>query len=102
MSSFITFGFYLYFSDKVLTSFLDIVLTMNIRKLLTKDDYLVVLDTNCLLELYDYPYDFYVFANECLKTISNFIFLPSTVEIEFNYKHNQKFHNMLNGIRGVL
>ena len=50
--------------------------------------YVLVPDTNVLLNVYRYSPEFSEFALECLKSVSNHIFLPATVRLEYS-RHNR-------------
>lgn len=61
---------------------------MDIKRKITSDNYVIVIDTNVLLRLYDYSPEFSLFALQCLKSVSDYLVIPSTVRIEFlrNYR----------------
>lgn len=72
---------------------------MCIKELLNSSDYVVILDTNVLLNIYRYSPEFSVFALSCLKEIGQHIVLPATVYLEF-VKHNRaQFSKMTNRVR---
>ncbi len=56
-------------------------------KELIESGYIVVLDTNVLLELYRYSPDYADFALECLERIKDNIRIPYTVFLEFKRHH---------------
>lgn len=64
-----------------------------IRDLL-ENNYVVVLDTNVLLNIYRYSPEFSEFAFECLKTIENHIVLPATVRLEYGRHYRGEFSKM--------
>ena len=63
-------------------------------KLLLENGYIVVLDTNVLLNVYHYSPEFTDFALECLRAIINSIYLPSTVKLEYDLHRNMEFRSM--------
>lgn len=67
---------------------------MAINDLLSKDNYIIVLDTNVLLNIYRYSPEFSEFALECLRGISNSIYLPATVRLEFGKHCRSEFSKM--------
>ena len=72
---------------------------MYIKDLLETSDYVIILDTNVLLNIYRFSPDFSVFALNCLRTVSQYIVLPATVHLEF-CKHNRaEFNKMTNRVR---
>lgn len=63
-------------------------------KILVENGYIVILDTNVLLNVYHYSPEFTDFALECLQTIINSIYLPSTVKLEYDLHRNMEFRSM--------
>lgn len=66
---------------------------MTIRELI-ENGYLVILDTNVLLNIYRYSPEFSEFALECLNTIKNYIILPATVRLEYENHNCGEFSKM--------
>lgn len=67
---------------------------MAIKDLLSDGNYIIVLDTNVLLNVYRYSPEFSEFAMECLKRISDNIFLPATVRLEYGKHCRSEFSKM--------
>jgi len=67
---------------------------MSIKDLLKNDNCIVVLDTNVLLNIYSYSPEFSDFALECLKKVRNYIYLPSTVRLEYENHYRFEFSKM--------
>jgi len=61
---------------------------VNIKELVENNDYVVIPDTNVLLNIYRYSPEFTEFALSCLNQIKAHIVLPATVRLEFA-KHNR-------------
>ena len=59
---------------------------MDIKQILEDDNFIIVLDTNVLLNIYRYSPEFSEFALNCLKTVKNYVVLPATVRLEYG-KH---------------
>lgn len=55
---------------------------MEIKRLL-ESGYIIIPDTNVLLNLYRYSPEFSEFGLQCLQEVIGNIYLPSTVRIEF-------------------
>lgn len=66
---------------------------MTIREYIN-NGYLVVLDTNVLLNVYRYSPEFSEFALECLKSIKDYIILPATVRLEYEKHCRGEFSKM--------
>lgn len=66
---------------------------MTIKELI-ENGYVVVLDTNVLLNIYRYSPEFSEFALECLKAIKNSIMLPATVRLEYEKHRRGEFSKM--------
>lgn len=56
--------------------------------------YVVVLDTNVLLNVYRYSPEFSEFSLKCLHAVSNHIVLPATVHLEYSRHRRQSFAAM--------
>ena len=67
---------------------------MAINDLLSDGKYIIVLDTNVLLNVYRYSPEFSEFALECLRRISDSIYLPATVRLEFGKHCRSEFSKM--------
>ena len=67
-------------------------------KKLIETGYVIVLDTNVLLNIYRYSPQFSDFALNVLKTVKDCIFLPQTVLLEYNKHRMQTFATMKNRI----
>ncbi len=67
---------------------------MDIDKLLKNDNYVIILDTNVLLNVYRYSPDFSEFALECLRKVSSYIYLPATVRMEYEKHFHAEFSKM--------
>ncbi len=61
---------------------------------LLESNYIVVLDTNVLLNIYRYSPEFSDFAFECLKAIKDYIVLPATVRLEYGKHCRGEFSKM--------
>lgn len=59
---------------------------MEIKKLVNDEKYIIVPDTNVLLNLYRYSPDFSEFGLQCLTEVVESLYLPATVRLEFG-KH---------------
>lgn len=59
-----------------------------------ENGYVVILDTNVLLNIYRYSPEFSEFALECLKVIKNSIILPATVRLEYEKHSRGEFSKM--------
>lgn len=66
---------------------------MSIAELISQG-YIIVLDTNVLLNVYRYSPDFSDFALECMKSIADSIVLPATVRLEYERHRMAGFANM--------
>lgn len=63
--------------------------------------YIIVLDTNIILNIYRYSPDFSDFALKCMKRVSGSIILPSTVRLEYEKHRRSAFSNMKKRIAEV-
>ncbi len=63
-------------------------------KELLEAGYILVLDTNVLLNVYRYSPEFSEFAMECLKVVSDYIVLPATVKLEYMLHNRAAFSSM--------
>lgn len=46
----------------------------NIKSMIETDNYVIILDTNVLLNIYRYSPEFSEFALKCIKNVSDFIY----------------------------
>ena len=65
---------------------------------LIETGYIIVLDTNVLLNVYRYSPQFSDFALNVLKTVKDSVLLPQTVLLEYNKHRMQAFATMKNRI----
>ena len=71
----------------------------DIKTMLENDDYIIILDTNVLLNIYRYSPEFSEFSLECLKKVSNSIYLPATVKMEYEKHCKGEFSKMVKRIQ---
>lgn len=67
---------------------------MDIKSLLENDNYIIVLDTNVLLNIYRYSPEFSEFALNCLQAVKDDIVLPVTVRLEYGKHCRAEFSKM--------
>lgn len=67
---------------------------MPINDLISASDYIIIPDTNVFLNVYCYSPEFSEFALECLRKVSDAIYLPSTVRLEYEKHYRGEFSNM--------
>lgn len=67
---------------------------MEIKKLLNEENYIIIPDTNVLLNLYRYSPEFSEFGIQCLQKIAPFLYLPATVRLEFGKHCRAAFSDM--------
>ena len=67
---------------------------MSINDLISASDYIIIPDTNVFLNVYCYSPEFSEFALECLRKVSDAIYLPSTVRLEYEKHYRGEFSNM--------
>lgn len=67
---------------------------MEIKKFLDEGNYIIIPDTNVLLNLYRYSPEFSEFGIQCLKKVVSFLYLPETVRLEFGKHCRAEFANM--------
>ena len=70
----------------------------NMKNMIEKDNYIIILDTNVLLNIYRYSPEFSEFALECLKNVNNSIYLPATVKMEYEKHCKGEFSKMVKRI----
>lgn len=66
---------------------------MEIKRLL-ESGYIIIPDTNVLLNLYRYSPEFSEFGLQCLQEVIDSIYLPATVRIEFGKHCRAAFSDM--------
>lgn len=66
--------------------------TIDIKKLIDSNSYVIVYDTNIFLNLYRISPDYADFALECMNKLVDYTIIPNTVFIEFK-KHNKKLYD---------
>lgn len=66
---------------------------MEIKRLL-ESGYIIIPDTNVLLNSYRYSPEFSEFGLQCLQKVIGNIYLPATVRIEFGKHCREAFSNM--------
>lgn len=66
---------------------------MEIKRLL-ESGYIIIPDTNVLLNSYRYSPEFSEFGLQCLQEVIGNIYLPATVRIEFGKHCREAFSNM--------
>lgn len=71
----------------------------NLKKMLENDNYIIILDTNVLLNIYRYSPEFSEFALKCLEKAGDFIYLPSTVKMEYENHCRSEFSKMVRRIK---
>lgn len=74
---------------------------MNLKNMLESENYLIVCDTNVFLHAYKVSPDFSKFILECLRSVKEFIVLPTTVRIEYENHYRGEFDRMKNRIDSV-
>ena len=67
---------------------------MEIKKLLEEEKYIIIPDTNVLLNIYRYSPEFSEFGIQCLKKVVPFLYLPATVRLEFGKHCRSAFADM--------
>ena len=67
---------------------------MEIKKLLEEENYIIIPDTNVLLNIYRYSPEFSEFGIQCLKKVVPFLYLPATVRLEFGKHCRSAFADM--------
>lgn len=70
-------------------------------KELIENNYIIVLDTNVLLNIYRYSPEFSEFALNCLSTVKDSIILPATVRLEYGKHCRGEFSKMEKRIANV-
>ena len=67
---------------------------MDIKKLLEENNFIIVLDTNVLLNIYRYSAEFSEFALNCLSAVKRYVVLPATVRLEYEKHYKAEFVKM--------
>ena len=73
-------------------------LNMNFKRLIENDNFIIIPDTNVLLNVYRYSPEFSEFALECLRNVSDCIYLPATVKMEYDKHYRGEFSKMVKRI----
>lgn len=74
---------------------------MEIKKLVNDEKYIIVPDTNVLLNLYRYSPDFSEFGLQCLTEVVESLYLPATVRLEFGKHCKASFAAMEKKIKNI-
>lgn len=74
---------------------------MEIKKLVNDEKYIIVPDTNVLLNLYRYSPDFSEFGLQCLTEVVESLYLPATVRLEFGKHCKASFAAMEKKIENI-
>ena len=74
---------------------------MDIKQMIEKDNYIIVLDTNVLLNVYRYSPEFSEFALNCLQVIKEHIVLPATVRLEYGKHYRPEFAKMQERVKNA-
>jgi hypothetical protein len=67
---------------------------INIKELIKTNNYIIVCDTNILLNIYRYSPEFTEFAMNCMSMVHKAVILPSTVKMEYLKHHKSEFGAM--------
>ena len=70
------------------------MIRVDIKKLLKDDNFIIVLDTNVLLNIYRYSAEFSEFALNCLRAVKRYVVLPATVRLEYEKHYKAEFVKM--------
>lgn len=71
---------------------------MNIKEQIEKSDIVIIFDTCVYLNIYKYSPEYSDFALECIKSIDEYLTMPSTVNYEYSKHYLQEFNRMKNRI----
>jgi len=74
---------------------------MDIKKMVNEEEYVIVCDTNVLLNIYKVSPDFSDFALKCMNEIKEYIVLPATVILEYKRHYRKVFGNMRKRVQQV-
>lgn len=74
---------------------------MNIKQMIEDDDYIIILDTNVLLNVYRYSPEFSEFALNCLRAVKNHVILPATVRLEYGKHYRAEFAKMQGRVKNA-
>ena len=72
-----------------------------LKQLIENEGFVVILDTNILLNIYRYSPDYSEYALNCLTEIKDSIFLPSIVRMEYGKHCRGDYAKMNNRIRNA-
>ena len=67
---------------------------MAIKDLIENENYVIIIDTNILLNVYRSSPEFSEFSLNCLKKVSPHIYLPATVLLEYEKHCRNEFKKM--------
>lgn len=67
---------------------------MNIKDVLENENYVIIPDTNVLLNLYRYTQDYTEYSLSCLNAVKDYIVLPATIRYEYGKNCSKMFYNM--------
>ncbi|SFL48548.1 hypothetical protein SAMN05216390_1344 [Lachnospiraceae bacterium KH1T2] len=70
----------------------------SLKQLIEDEDFIIVLDTNVLLNVYRYSPDFSDFAMNCLDIVKDNIVLPSIVRMEYGKRCRAEYAKMNNRV----
>lgn len=71
------------------------------KDLIENNNYVVVLDTNVLLNVYRYSPEFSEFALNCLKAVKDYVMLPATVRLEYEKHYRAQFAKMQGRVKNA-
>ena len=69
--------------------------------MIEQDNYVILLDTNVLLNVYRYSPEFSEFALNCLRAVKAHIVLPATVRLEYEKHYKKEFKNMQGRVKNA-
>jgi len=72
---------------------------MDINEFITRDDSIIVLDTNVYLHIYAFSPEYAEYALNCLKKISDKVYVPYMVRCEYDRHKNQEFRKRKDVVR---
>lgn len=74
---------------------------MSIQQMVEKNNYVIILDTNILLNIYRYSPEFSQFALNCLRAVKEHVMLPATVRLEYGKHCRAEFGKMRNRVKNA-
>lgn len=74
---------------------------MDIKTLVESNEYMIVLDTNVLLNIYRYSPDFSDFALNCICAVQEHVVLPATVRLEYGKHCRAEFSKMVGRVENA-